>query len=189
VTIFSANQFINFTMEYSNTSPFLLESVSINAQGFQFSELFPRSFFGIDLSLLKDVQDEGKTSFQEYIVYYYGDSRVPGQPTKIVRNLPNHFITIYNSYSVTHYGSYYYILSIASSSSNGVNISTYLTYNNDFSKITKMCQVSCQVYTYDSSSRLLSITENGQTLESYQYNSAGQITFSHFGLGSWNFAN
>jgi len=188
----SGSQFINFTMEYSKITPYPLLSIAIYAQGVNsFSELFPQSLLGIDPRFLQDPQDEGQSEFNELIALYYENPRVPSLPTKIIRHYANSVVTNYNAYSTAYYGSSYYVTEIVSSSSNGApNITTYLYYNNYFTQITKMCQVSCQVYAYDPSSRLLSITENGQILESYQYNSASEITFADFGsLGSWNFTN
>jgi len=178
-------------MEYSNNYPYFLESISIFGQGFSFASLIPRwLLLNLDPNLFLDENEEGKevtdSFFSEFITFANDDPTFPNLPTQIVRHLPKKTITASINYVSVYNGGNYYVSQIVVTGFGQTN-DTYIYYNNKFTQITKMCLISCTYFSYDSFGRLLSISENGIVLASYQYSGIDISSVKSIFDGSWSF--
>jgi len=204
----SKEKFVNFSMEYSNNYPYVLESISIFGHGFSsFTSLIPRwLLLNIDPNLLLDENEEeieiveedeeedeeeieNVSSFSEFITFSNGDPTFPNLPTQIVRHLPRKTITVNINYLSISNGGNNYVSQITTTGPRGQTNSAYIYYNRQLTQITKICVVSCTAFSYDAFGRLLSVSENGIVLDAYHY-TGNQMSSAKFNsAGSWSFLN
>jgi len=201
--------FINFTMEYTNSENSLLDSVSVfapntNSQCDKTNPIAPHTLLIESLGIMRNEnENEDKENIQNgghpegeftgFIAYEYQDSSVPYQATNISSNNNIQGYTDVNNQFTTNSQHYISKIQTTITSSNGKSTTTsYIYYDSNSGLATKMCQVSCIYYSYDSNGRLTSLSENGKTLESYTYTTSSgvsRISSADLGpMGKWTFS-
>jgi len=187
----SGPNFINFTMEYDDSTDYL-ETVSIYAPNVDELQKM-QDYNPIDPRLkgFTVYESDPNEHFEGLISYQYTDKNVPLQATNISfsNNLQGES-TIFNQYT-TNSQKYVSKIQTTITASNQKSSSTSFLYYDSNGKMTKICAVSCAYYTYDSDGRLTSVAENGVTLETYKYNTVNgvsQVVSANLGpMGKWTF--
>jgi len=202
----SPRGFTNFSFEYLEGDHSHLDTVSIfSSSSSEFKRMSPIDLPGLNhqeeqeeeqeelIELIEQeerveqVEQDGPSAYNAFLSYSYNDPKLPYQATNVTRASNRGSAYINYSFSTYSTGA---ISKIVESVSRGANQTTFVYYNNN-NLVSKICQVSCEYYSYDGSFRLTSITENGQTLASYSYNmfnGVSQIHTASTGLGNWVFS-
>jgi len=190
----SRNTFVNVSFQYNYK---LLDSVSvyspnINAE-YEAVKKSPIGLNNINHVASEPHNPEPDTPYNSFTVYDYGDNSLPNQATNISNknNLQGTSLT-YNVFTTDSTGKWIVRIVQTIATQNGQQTNKrYVYYNSDMSQVTKICAVSCINYSYDSMGRLTTVTENGETLESYKYVSGSgpsRLASANLGTyGTWTF--
>jgi len=179
------NTFVNVSFQYNYK---LLDSVSVYSPNINAEEIeeIKKSILNHHKAI-EPTTPEPDTPYNSFTVYDYADTSLPNQATNISNknNLQGTSLT-YNVFTTDSTGKFIVRIVQTIATQNGQQTNKrYVYYNSDMSQVTKICAVSCINYSYDSNGRLTTVTENGQTLESYKYQSGSPSRLASANLGTY----
>jgi hypothetical protein len=199
----TSNSFMNFSFEYTSTSKTYLDSIAIfgNIDNKEDREIFEMILSENVLNIKKDEEAQAldlislgdimspENTFNIFISFDYGSSSAPLMATNVT--IKSKQGTSWDSYVYTINTSNRLIAKVVETPSDGKSRTSSIYYGSSY-QVTKVCEVSCMTYNYDSAYRLLSMNENGQTLSSYKYSTSNGVTTvqsAHINQMTWSFQN
>jgi len=186
--------FVNVSFQYDAK---LLDSVAIYSPNIDVEEY--NELMNGPIGIKKNTLDteisspEPETAYNSFSVYDYGDNKLENQATNIsTTNNIQGKSSVFNIFTTDSTGVWIVRIIQTITGHNGSNTNKrYVYYDSTLNFVTKICSVSCVMYSYDSNGRLTSVSENGQTLESYKYtsvNGVSRIVSANLGTyGTWTF--